>query len=412
MQHDASDVIHDWNAIGERTPAPPRQVEIHDETLRDGIQCPSAHDPDIDDKLAIVRLLSACGVDTIDVGLPGAGQRAIDDSTAIVELLRDEKLPTRPTCAARTHANDIRPIIAIAEKTGVPIEVMAFIGSSPIRMYAEGWGEDRLEDLTRKAIRMCAEAGLPPTYVTEDTVRSRPDTLRRLFTAAIEEGATCLTLCDTVGHSTPTGAWNLVRWTLDFLEEQGVRDRVTVDWHGHHDRGLSLPNTLMAIDAGVDRVHGTILGIGERVGNSSTDQLLVNRRLDGSEDQDMRPLSKLVELVAKAVHWDIPRNYPVFGEDAFRTGTGVHAAAVIKAEKKGDTWLADRIYSGVPAAWFGRDQEITIGHQSGLSNIRYWLNKRGLPGDDKVVNAIFEKAKTVSTMLSDAEIHAIVEANA
>jgi 2-isopropylmalate synthase len=411
MQQADSDVIHDWNTRGERTPPPPRRVEIHDETLRDGIQCPSAHDPAIDDKLAIVRLLAACGVDTIDVGLPGAGPRAVEDSTRIVELLRDEKLATRPTCAARTHANDIRAIIAIAEKTGVPIEVMAFIGSSPIRMYAEGWGEDRLEDLTRKAIRLCKEAGLPPTYVTEDTVRSRPETLERLFTAAIEEGATCLTLCDTVGHATPLGAWNLVRWTLDFLERNGLRGQVTVDWHGHHDRGLSLPNTLKAIEAGVDRVHGTILGIGERVGNSSTDQLLVNQRLDGAEDQDLRPLAELVQKVAEAVHWDIPLNYPVFGDDAFRTGTGVHAAAVIKAEKKGDTWLADRIYSGVPASWFGREQEITIGHQSGLSNIRYWLHKRGLPEDEAVVEAIFEKAKTISTMLTDDEIHAIVAAH-
>lgn len=406
------DVIHDWNTVGERTPPPLRTVEIHDETLRDGIQCPSAHDPDIDDKLEIVRLLSACGVDTIDVGLPGAGPRAVEDSQRIIELLRDEKLHPRPTCAARTLASDIRPIIDIANRTGVPVEVMAFIGSSPIRMYAEGWGEERLEQLTRDAIKLCKEAGLPPTYVTEDTVRSRPSTLRRLFEAAIEEGATCLTLCDTVGHATPTGVWNLVRWTLELLEEMGVRDRVTVDWHGHQDRGLSLPNTLTAVEAGVDRVHGTVLGIGERVGNSSTDQLLVNLRLMGSDTRDMQPLAQLVEKVAEAVRWDIPRNYPVFGEDAFRTGTGVHAAAVIKAEKKGDTWLADRIYSGVPAAWFGREQEITIGHQSGLSNIRYWMHKRGLPENEAVVQAIFAHAKTISTMLSDAEIHAIIERNA
>ncbi|MCA9567472.1 MAG: 2-isopropylmalate synthase, partial [Myxococcales bacterium] len=302
-----TDVMYDWN-LGGSGEEPLRRVEIHEEILRDGIQCPSAHDPDIDDKLEIVRLLAACGVDTIDVGLPGAGPRAVADSQRIVELLRDEKLAPRPTCAARTHAADIRPIIEIAERTGVPIEVMAFIGSSPIRMYAEGWGEDRLEDLTRKAIRMCAEAGLPPTYVTEDTVRSRPETLRRLFVAAIEEGATCLTLCDTVGHVTPAGVRSLVRWTLALLDELGVRDRVTVDWHGHQDRGLSLPNALAAIEEGVDRVHGTVLGVGERVGNTSTDQLLVNLRLMGDTTRDMRPLHKLVRKVAEAVRWDIPLN--------------------------------------------------------------------------------------------------------
>lgn len=401
------DVIHDWNATEQSGTL--RRIEVHEEILRDGIQCPSAHDPEIEDKLEIVRLLAACGVDTIDVGLPGAGPRAVHDSEKIIELLRDEGLSPKPTCAARTHAADIRPIIEIAERTGVPIEVMAFIGSSPIRMYAEGWGEDRLEDLTRKAIRLCHEAGLPPNYVTEDTVRSRPDTLRRLFEAAIEEGATRLTLCDTVGHATPAGVRSLVRWTLDLLDELGVRDRVGVDWHGHQDRGLSLPNALAAIEAGADRIHGTVLGVGERVGNTSTDQLLVNLRLMGDDSRDMRPLAKLVQKVAEAVRWEVPLNYPVFGDDAFRTGTGVHAAAVIKAEQKGDTWLADRIYSGVPAGWFGREQEITIGHQSGLSNIRYWLHKRGLPEDEELVQAIFAKAKTISTMLGEDDLLAIVE---
>jgi 2-isopropylmalate synthase len=406
---DASDVIHDWNLIGERSSPPLRRVEVHDETLRDGIQCPSVYDPDLDEKLEIVRLMARCGIDSVDVGLPGAGPRAVADSLAIVELIRDEKLSIRPGCAARTHANDITPILEISEKTGVPVEVMAFIGSSPIRMYAESWGEDRLEELTRSAIKLSASAGVPTSYVTEDTVRSRPATLKRLFTAAIEEGAERLVLCDTVGHATPNGVYNLVTWTKNLLAEFGVEDRITVDWHGHNDRGLALVNALYAIDAGVDRVHGTVLGVGERVGNTATDQVLVNLRLLGSDDHDVRPLATLVERVAKAVRWDIPVNYPVFGEDAFRTGTGVHAAAVIKAERKGDTWLADRIYSGVPAAWFGREQEITIGHQSGESNIRYWLHKHGYEATDALVSAIFEEAKSGSEMLSTAEIEAVIQ---
>ncbi|MEZ4322423.1 MAG: LeuA family protein [Myxococcota bacterium] len=409
---DRDQVIHDWNVIGERSSPPLKRVEVHDETLRDGIQCPSAHDPDIDEKVEIVRLMARCGIDSVDVGLPGAGPRAVADSQRLVELIRDEKLDIAVGCAARTHANDIRPIIEISQATGVPVEVMAFIGSSPIRMYAESWGEDRLEELTRSAIRMSAQAGLPTSYVTEDTVRSRPETLKRLFTAAIEEGADRLVLCDTVGHATPNGVYNLVKFTKALLGELGVEDRIQIDWHGHNDRGLALVNALFAVDAGADRIHGTVLGVGERVGNTSTDQVLVNLRLLGSDDHDVTPLAKLVDLVAKAVHWEIPVNYPVFGADAFRTGTGVHAAAVIKAEKKGDTWLADRIYSGVPAGWFGREQEITIGHQSGESNIRYWLHKRGYGDDEGLVKAIFERAKTTSAMLTDAEIQAVIEARA
>lgn len=403
------DVIHDWNVIGERS-TPMSAVEVHDETLRDGIQCPSVHDPDIDAKLAIVRLMGQIGIDSIDVGLPGAGPRAVADSQRLIELIRDEKLPLRPGCAARTHSADIQPILDIAERTGVPVEVMAFIGSSPIRMYAESWGEDRLEELTRSAMKLSSSAGMPTSYVTEDTIRSRPDTLRRLFTAAIEEGADRLVLCDTVGHATPDGVYNLVTWTRQLVAALGAD--VKIDWHGHNDRGLALVNALAAAEAGVDRLHGTVLGIGERVGNTSVDQLLVNLRLLGQHDDDLEPLARLVDTVSDACNWPIPVNYPVFGDDAFRTGTGVHAAAVIKAQKKGDAWLADRIYSGVPAGWFGRNQQITIGHQSGLSNIRFWLENRGLDVDEDTVQAIFQRAKQGSSMLSEAEVLEVVEGRA
>jgi len=407
----ADDVIYDWNELPPNHRQTPR-VEIHDETLRDGIQCPSVKDPSIDDKLAIVRLLDQLGVDTADVGLPGAGPRAVEDVTVIAEMVRDEKLAIQLGGAARTHPNDIRPIIEISEKTGVPIEVMAFLGSSPIRMLAEKWEEDRLEQLTRDAARMTVEAGLPFSFVTEDTVRSRPETLKRLFVAAVEEGATRLVLCDTVGHATPAGVKNLVRYAHDVLVEMGARDKVKLDWHGHDDRGLSLINALVAAEAGCERVHGTVLGIGERVGNTPLDLLLVNLRLAGAHEREVKVLAELCELVSRAVEREIPVNYPVFGDDAFRTGTGVHAAAVIKAKAQGDDWLADRIYSGVPAEWFGRRQEIQIGHQSGVSNVKFWLQERGIEARDDLVQAVFAAAKETNRVLSDDEVMAVVRASA
>lgn len=404
-----SDVIFDWNTQGHAVSPPMRRAEVHDETLRDGIQSPSVFDPDVDRKMAILRLLDKVGVDSTNVGLPGAGPRAVQDSTRLVETIRDEGLAIRASCAARTHPNDIAPIIDISQKTGTPIEIMAFLGSSPIRMYAEQWDEEKLERLTRTAVKMGVEAGLPVSFVTEDTVRSQPQTLKRLFEAAIEEGATRLVLCDTVGHSTTNGVFNLVHWTHDLLIGMGVRDQVKLDWHGHNDRGHGLTNALYAIEAGVDRVHGCVLGIGERVGNTPIDLLLVNLKLLGTDARELVDLTELVNAVAEACHWDIPVNYPVFGRDAFRTGTGVHAAAVIKAEKNGDDWLADAVYSGVPASWVGRYQEIEIGHQSGLSNIKYWLRKRHIAdGDDRIAQAIFTYAKTKSELLTDAEILAVV----
>lgn len=403
------ELIYDWNVNGDQPTPSLRQVEVHDETIRDGIQCPSVTDPSLDDKLAIVRLLDKLGVSSCDLALPGAGERATADCQRLVEMIRDEGLSIRPAAAGRTHPNDIRPIVEITQRTGVPVEAMMFLGTSPIRAYAEGWDEDRLESLTRSAVKMAVEGGIPASFVTEDTVRSRPETLERLFTAAVEEGADRLVLCDTVGHATPDGVFNLTRWTIALLQRLGVRDKVRVDWHQHNDRGLSLVNTIYAIEAGADRIHGTTLGIGERVGNTPLDQLLVNMKLLGIWQGDLEALSQLCTLVSRATDVPIPVSYPVFGADAFRTGTGVHAAAVIKAQRKGDQWLADRIYSGVPAAWFGRDQEIEIGHQSGLSNVRYWLHQRGIPQDETVVQAIFSRAKTCDSMLSNDEVMAIVE---
>ena len=406
--HD-SDVIYDWNVEGAALSPPMKPVDLHDETLRDGIQCPSVHDPGIEDKMRIVRLLDEVGVYSVNVGLPGAGTRAVEDSQTLVEFIRDEGLAIKPGCAARTLANDIRPIIEISQRTGVPIEIMTFLGSSPIRMYAESWDEAKLEQLTRDAVKLGIDAGLPTSFVTEDTVRSHPSTLRRLFSAAVEEGAQRLVLCDTVGHATPNGVFNLVHFADSVLRGLGARDRVQLDWHGHNDRGFGTVNGLYAIEAGCDRVHGCVLGVGERVGNTQLDLMLVNLRLFGVKGRDLNKLAELVELVSTSCHVPIPVNYPVFGKDAFRTGTGVHAAAVIKADGKGDAWLSDRIYSGVPASWFGREQEIEIGHQSGISNVKFWLRKRGIEDSDALVQTIFDYAKTTNRLLEAEEIMRLVD---
>ncbi len=401
-----SDVIYDWNLEGPVRHPRVDRIAIIDETLRDGIQSPSITDPSIEDKMRIVRLLSEVGVDSLDVGLPGAGPRAVADSEALVRFIRDEKLAIKPQCAARTHPADIRPVIEIAERVGIPVEVMTFLGTSPIRLYAEGWDEDVLEKRCRTAVRMAKDAGLPCTFVTEDTIRSHPTTLRRLFTAAIEEGADGLALCDTVGHATPVGVTNLVRFARDLVRGMGTDTRL--DWHGHDDRGYSLINAVAAVEAGVDRVHGTVMGIGERVGNTPLDLLMVNLKLMGILEQDLGSLAELVDLVAAATDWPVHPGYPVFGRDAFRTGTGVHAAAVIKAMNKGDDWLADRVYSGVPAAWFGRRQEIEIGHMAGDSNILYWLKARGIEPAEDLVAEIRKLAKSVGRVLEEEEVLAVV----
>jgi isopropylmalate/homocitrate/citramalate synthase len=403
----SDELIYDWNAVDRTGPISPRGVKFFDETLRDGIQNPSVVDPSIADKIQIVHLMNDLGIDHVDIGLPGAGRRAAEDVHLLAKEIADNKLSIRAACACRTVVSDIEPVVEISQKTGIPVEVMAFIGSSPIRQYAEDWDLDRIVRLSTEAIDFAVSQGLPCTYVTEDTTRSRPETLDRLFRAAIEHGAQRLCLCDTVGHATPDGVRSLIRFTRDIIESMGRE--VGIDWHGHNDRGLALENSLWAIEFGADRVHGCGLGIGERVGNAQMELILLNMKLLG--ELGGRDLSKLLlycQTVSRATRFPIPVSYPLAGADAFRTATGVHAAAIIKAEAKGDAFLADRVYSGVPAGMFGRVQEIEIGHMSGASNVTYWLRRRHIEPDKDLVDRILTVAKRSDHLLSEEEVMSIV----
>jgi len=379
---------------------------IDDETLRDGLQSPSVIDPPLEVKIELLHLMESLGIETADVGLPGAGQRQLEAVTRLCREIADNHLEIRPNCAARTLMVDIQPIADVSQRTGVPIEACVFIGSSPIRQYAEDWDIDHILRFTRDAVEFAIGEGLPVMYVTEDTIRSHPDHLRVLLTAAIEAGAKRVCLCDTVGAAVPEGVFNLVTWVRELIAEQGAE--VGIDWHGHRDRGLDLANTLAAIQGGASRVHGTALGIGERVGNTPIEQLLINLKLLGVRDDDLTSLPEYIELAANSTGVPIPINTPIIGRDAFRTATGVHAAAVIKAQKKGDAWLADQIYSGVPAGWIGRQQEIEIGPMSGLSNVHFYLRSRNLPDDDHLARSVLEEAKKSDSTLSEERILEIV----
>jgi isopropylmalate/homocitrate/citramalate synthase len=398
-------LIYDWNVVGQKKARP--KVTLNDETLRDGLQSPSVHDPAIDDKVEILHLMDSLNIFTADVGLPGAGPRAVADVTRLCEEIRDSKLKVKANCAARTHKNDVEPIVRIQQKTGVPIMACLFIGSSEIRKFAEDWDLERMLKNSVDAIDLAVKEGVEVMYVTEDTTRAKPETIDLLYKAAIDHGASRLCICDTCGHVDPHGVAALVGHMKALVAKSG-RD-VKLDWHGHNDRGLGLINALAAIEAGVDQVHGCALGIGERCGNTSMDQLIVNLRLMGWLDEsiDLTALPRYVHKVSEACQVPIPKNYPVIGSDAFETATGVHAAAVIKAFKKGDTWLANRVYSGVPADVFGLEQKITIGPMSGRSNVVFWLQRHGYDASDAVVDKVFEAAKKSDCLLTEAQIAAL-----
>ncbi len=398
-----SELIFDWNRDGGEDMMPARgRVELDDETLRDGLQSPSVRSPAIEDKVRILHLIAELDIDAANIGLPGAGPHVVADVARLAREIVDHDLGIDANCAARTLEADILPIVEISQRVGLPIEVACFLGSSPIRQFTENWDLARLVKLTRDAVGLAVRHGLPVMYVTEDTTRAKPEDLRVLYTAAVEAGARRVCVADTVGHATPRGTDRLVRFIRELVDASG--EDVKVDWHGHRDRGLAVMNSFAAAMAGADRLHGTALGIGERVGNTPLDLLMVNMQLLGWRDRKLDRLPEYCRLVAEVTGVPLPDNYPVVGSDAFRTGTGVHAAAIIKARAKGDDWLADRIYSGVPASLVGRRQRIEIGPMSGQSNVVFWLEEHGIEPRPALVEAVFRRAKESDRLLSEKEI--------
>ena len=400
---DRQKLVYDWNLIGESETLTDKRVLLDDETLRDGLQSPTVSDPAIEDKIHLLHLMEDLGIQMLDIGLPGAGPRAYADTLALAQEIARSRLKIRPNCAARTTIQDIDPILDIADKTGITIDAATFLGSSMIRQYVENWTMDDLMRRTEEAVSYAIKRGVPVMYVTEDTTRAFPETIKRLYTTAINCGARHIVLTDTVGHATPAGARALVRFVIDEVVKPSGQE-IMISWHGHNDRGLSVINSLAAVQAGADVIHGCALGLGERVGNTPMDQVLVNLKLLGAIDQDLIKLKEYCEVASRACRVTIPPGYPVFGSDAFRTATGVHAAAVIKAFKKGETELANTVYSGVPSHLFGLEQIIDIGPMSGKSNVIFWLEKRGIKATEERVTAIYNKAKQSDRLLTTVEV--------
>ena len=402
----ASELIYDWNKVHPASLKPTGPVLLNDESLRDGLQSPSVRDPSVEDKIEILHLMEALGIDSLDLGLPGAGPRAVEHVEALAREIVAHRMKIKANCAARTHQNDIRPIAEVVSRTGLPIEAATFLGSSPIRRYTEDWTDDFLLKTTESAVSFAVSLGLQVMYVTEDTSRCDPETIKRLYSTAINCGARAICICDTAGHATPMGTFALVRFVIDEVVKPSG-EAIRVDWHGHCDRGLAIANSMAALVAGAVCVHATALGIGERVGNTQMDQMLVNLKLMGIHpwaDQDLTRLKNYCQAVSKATGVPIPVNYPVLGDDAFRTATGVHAAAVIKAYKKNDLELANTVYSGVPSHVFGMEQIIDVGPMSGKSNVIFWLERHGLPATEDSVERIYKRAKASDHTLTETEI--------
>ncbi len=401
-----SDYIYDWNTVATLPIPPGTRVLLNDETLRDGLQNPSVHDPTIEEKIELLHLMESLGIESMNIGLPGAGPRAVEHVEALAREIATHRMKIRPNCAARTIEADIRPIAEISQRVGIAIEAATFLGSSPIRRLVEDWTVDHLERTTEKAVKFAVDHNLPSMYVTEDTIRTDRDTIKRLYSTAIRAGARAIVLCDTVGHATPQGAYNLIKFAVEEIVKPSGQE-IRIDWHGHNDRGLAVANSLAAIAAGAHQIHGAANSLGERVGNTPIELMLVNLRLMGLIDRDLSRLKEYCEKVAVATRTTIPPNYPVIGHDAFRTATGVHAAAIVKAFHSKNPELADIVYSGVPSSLFGLSQIIEIGPMSGKSNVLFWLERHKISPNEAVVTRILDAAKQSSRILDEDELYAL-----
>ncbi len=413
---DERSLIYDWNKVdyelNRNSANHPHGVWFDDETLRDGLQSPSARNPTIEQKIELLTFMENLGIQKVDLGLPGAGPYHLEHIDAMMSHITENNFKIRPGAAVRTLMDDIEPLVDLQTKHGTPIQASAFLGTSPIRQYTQGWTIEKLLTTMEKAVSFAVDNDVPVMFVTEDTTRSKPEDVKIIYQRAMELGVRRLCVCDTCGHVTPNG----VKKLLQFIDEEVIKDggykraEIEVNWHGHQDRGLGVANNIAAVEAGADVIHGTALGVGERAGNAPLDQTLVNLKLLGVIDNDLTQLNAYMKKANEYIEVPLPRNYPVFGMDAFETGTGVHASAVIKAMQKGNNWLADRVYSGVPAGDFGLKQVIRIGHMAGRSNIIWWLEQNGYETSDDLVAHIFEVAKSQRRNMEDKEVKNAVDA--
>ncbi len=396
-------LVHDWN----REAVPALLPKLLDETLRDGLQSPSARDPSVAEKISLLHAMVTLGVDAATIGMPSAGPKQHEHALRLAREVATQRVPISISCAARTHVDDIAPIVTISQSAGISIEACVFVGSSPIRQYVDDRDLAELQRLTDRSVRFARARDLPVMFITEDSTRSTPDMLRALYTTAIRAGAQRVCIADTVGHATPTGTARVVSFVSDLVAE--LDPRVRIDWHGHRDRGLSVANSLAAWLAGAERCHGTALGVGERSGNTPMELLLVNLRLLGWSDRNLSTLPRYTELASRALSMPIAPHTPVAGRDAFRTATGVHASVLARASTKGEA-VRDAVYSGVPAAMVGRMQQIEIGPMSGKSNVRQYLEQRGVAATDTVVARILRSAKQADALLREDHVRAMAAA--
>lgn len=403
--------IAQWNDLVPVLSQAATRVSVHDETLRDGLQSPSVRQPRLDQKLALLARMDRLGLDSADIGMPVSNDRVRRDVATLVAEAASNRMRIALSCAARSTSADVTAVASVVQDAGIAVRAMIFIGTSSLRGQAEQWTAAEMTKKVHDAVDLARREGMPVCVVTEDTTRSPLDTVLDVYTAGLDAGAERVCICDTVGYATPWSTTGIVTCIRRGLARRGF-PAAAIEWHGHNDRGLSIANSLSALAAGADCVHGTALGVGERAGNTPLEQLLPNLADLGWRPGDCTALPEYCAAAADACGITVPANQPFVGADAFRTATGVHAAAIRKAALRGDTWLAERVYSGIPASAVGREQTIEVGPGSGKANVLHWLVEHDIAPSPPLVQAIMRAAAATNRVLPERELYAMAASQA
>lgn len=405
MKNSNNNIIYYWvSKLSERKK---RKIELNDETLRDGLQATYVKHPSLEQKINFLKASDKLGINSINIGFPVSGEKEKKEIIDLIEYAKKYKLKIQLECGGRMLKKDVEEIIDVSQKTGVALEAGLFIASSKIRHIVEKWDVKEMGKQIKENISFAVKNGLSVMFVTEDTSRSFPQTVSYLYNQAIDAGATRLCVCDTVGHATPLSTYKLVRFVKAKIVKRNKK--IKIDWHGHNDRGLALANALVAVSAGADCIQATALGVGERTGNTSMEEILLNLYLEGLTDAKLEFLENYVKTAEKILKIPISPNSPVVGKDIFKTATGVHAAAIKKAQAQNDEYLAGNVYTSIDPALLGRQHEILIGPVSGKANVEWYLKKINVKPNPRLIKHLLDKAKMERKILSRADIINVVK---
>lgn len=373
-------------------------VQVLDTSLRDGLQDAQIRHPSLEEKERLVDILVQVGVEAIDIAIPIARGSHLREA---IQLAR--RIPSNVTvaCLARTDASDIQAAVDLAQGAGRPIETIVFCGASPLRRWVEDWDVTEITEWMAKSVNFASKQGLIPTVATEHTTQTEPEVIKQIYLAGLDNGGQKVCIADTSGAASPISTEKIIRFFRD--EVLKSFNDVDIDWHGHNDRGLSVINSLVALSAGAQRVHGTAIGIGERAGNTPLEQMLINLKMARDpKRQDLGAISELATFAAEIFNVPVPPNYPGLGEKVYRTASGIHAAAELKAGQLGLKGTTP--YSAVSPEWVNRETDVVVGPLSGSHNVRFVAERLGIPATNEFIARALDVAKSANRILTDQDI--------